>query len=140
MVSNLNIKTSDIFISSFYPAVERRRPESRDQDIGMRTFLLSAVALGCVLSVAEAEEYPLREPSSHRTVFVESAQKACVRDAGNTGKKTTWFCECKVAGVAALLTAKDLEEMLQCGMHVTPRYQAIADQFDTDCEKLVRGR
>jgi|SRR5258708_23716305 hypothetical protein len=106
----------------------------------MRTFLLSAVVLGAVVSVAEAEEYPLRYPSYYRTVFMESANKACVRDEGDTGTKTALvFCECKVVGVAAFLTAKDLEEASQGGIHVTPRYQAIADKFDAMCRKLVRG-
>jgi hypothetical protein len=107
----------------------------------MRKCLLLAVLGTSALNVAKAEEYPYRYPSYYRTVFIEAATKACVRDEGDNPTKTVLtFCECKVAGVAAFLTAKDLAEMLEGGVHVTPRYQALADQFESECQKVVTGR
>jgi hypothetical protein len=109
------------------------------EEIGVRTFLLSAVILGNgMLSVGAAEEYPYRHPSYYRTAFMEAANKKCIRDGTDDfGSKTTLFCECKVALMAAFMTADILKELVQAGFDVTPRYQALADLH---CRKLVTGQ
>src|SRR5947209_6473531 len=104
-------------------------------------FFATVIGTGALFETgANAEEYPYRYPSYYRTVFMEAATRACVRDEeGNPTKMVLVFCECKVAGVAAFLTSKDLDEVRRGGIHVTPRYRALADQFEAECLKIVNG-
>jgi len=92
---------------------------------------------------AETPEFPYRTAGPYRTAFVEAATKACIRDNENAGvpKDAVFrFCDCKAAVVATFMTAKDVQEMAQGGMHVTPRYRELAQTAETSCEKAFTGQ
>jgi hypothetical protein len=81
------------------------------------TVLISTLALGVGSATAAARQFPYREPGPYRTAFIETATKACIRDAllrlnADDSKETvSRFCDCKVAVVATFLTSKDPMEM-----------------------------
>jgi hypothetical protein len=94
------------------------------------TVLISTLALGVGSAAAAAQQFPYREPGPYRTAFIETATKACIREAlllrlnADDSKETvSRFCDCKVAVVATFLTSKDLEEIAEGGVHVTRLYR-----------------
>jgi hypothetical protein len=92
---------------------------------------------------AETPEFPYRTPGPYRTAFVETATKKCIRDGQNDGVPEDVLlrlCDCKSTVVATFITAKDLQEMAQGGMHVTPRYRELAETAQTACEKAFTGQ
>jgi hypothetical protein len=107
------------------------------------TVLTSTLALAVGVVTAGAEQFPYREPGPLRTVFVEAATKACIRDNEDPSipkKAVSLFCECKVAVVATNMTAKDMQEIARGGIHVTPRYYELAQTAETACEKAITGQ
>jgi len=93
-----------------------------------------------MLCAAHAEEYPYRNPSYYRTVFMESAVKKCLRDEGSTSEIIHLYCECKATEVAAFLTQKDLDEMMAGGIHVTQSYWNLSDKAERQCYKGITGK
>ena len=106
----------------------------------MKYLALCISALAVTVGTAHAEEYPYRNPSYYRTVFIDSAVRKCLRDEGGTSEITHVYCECKATGVATLITQRDLDEMMAGGLHVTPRYLEMANWAERQCYKVVTGK
>jgi hypothetical protein len=104
----------------------------------MRTAAITVLVLG-MIGAAHAEEYPNRQPSYYRTVFIESATRACLRDEGRSDKLIMIYCECKATQLATFMTQADLDEIMQGGVHVTPRYWELARNAEAVCLKVVTG-
>src|SRR5260370_13295327 len=104
------------------------RPKMQRRGKVTGTIVLTlALALG--LADAEAQQFPYREPGPHRTAFVETATKACLRDAVTylNADKAARVCDCKVVFVATFVTSKDVDEFTQGG-GVSQHYQELADK------------
>jgi hypothetical protein len=100
--------------------------------------LTSALAFGLAVS-GKAEQFPFREPGPYRNAFVETATKACLRDALTylNADKAARFCDCKVAFVATFVTSKDYDEFTQGG-GVSQHYQELADKGEAYCLSLEK--
>ncbi|MGC0389353.1 hypothetical protein [Bradyrhizobium sp. USDA 241] len=106
----------------------------------MKRLALCISAIAIRAGDALAEEYPYREPSYYRTVFIDSAVRKCLRDEGSTSEVMHVYCECKATGVATFITQRDLDEMMAGGLHVTPRYLELADKAERQCYKIMTGK
>jgi hypothetical protein len=113
---------------------------------GRTTVLISALALTVGVVSAQAQQFPYREPGPYRTAFVESVTKACVRanleHPSNDGvpKETLlWFCDCKAALLATFITAQDVKEAAQGGMHATARTDELDQKAETNCLSALTG-
>jgi hypothetical protein len=96
---------------------------------------------------AETPEFPYRTAGPYRTAFVDSASRACIRDSRNNHQNDSLsddrifqLCTCTAETIATNMTAKDLQEIAQGGLHVTPRYRELEDQAQTACEKVFTGQ
>jgi hypothetical protein len=106
----------------------------------MKYLALCISALAITVGTALAEEYPYRNLSYYRTVFIDSAVRKCLRDEGSTSEIMHVYCECRATGVAAFITQGDLNEMMAGGLHVTPRYLELANWAERQCYKVVTGK
>jgi hypothetical protein len=95
---------------------------------------------------AQAQQFPYREPGSYRTAFVESVTKACIRanlelpsNAGVPKETLSWFCDCKAALLATFITAQDVKEAAQGGMHATARTNELDQKAETNCLNALTG-
>jgi hypothetical protein len=105
------------------------------------TVLILAVMMFGPVGPAGAQEFPYRQPSYYRTVFMEAAAKACMRDAAlRPSNIDVELCDCKAGMIATFMTAKDLEEIAQGGVHVTPRYEELAQMAHANCLKAFTGK
>jgi hypothetical protein len=106
----------------------------------MKYLALCISALAVTVGIAHAEEYPYRNPSYYRTVFIDSAVRKCLRDEGGTSEIMNAYCDCKATSLAAFITQRDLDEIMAGGLHVTPRYLELADKAERQCYKVVTGK
>lgn len=114
---------------------------------GGTTVLISTLTLAMGDVPAQAQQFPYRDAGPYRTAFVESVTKACIRanldyaeNAGVPKETVSSFCNCKAALLATFITAQDVKELAQGGMHATPRTDELDQKAATTCLKVLTGR
>jgi uncharacterized protein len=113
---------------------------------GRTTVLISALALTVGVVSAQAQQFPYREPGPYRTAFVESVTKACTRanlehpsNAGVPKETLLWFCDCKAITLATFITAQDVKDAAEGGMHATARTDALEQKAEAGCLNVLTG-
>jgi hypothetical protein len=129
-------------------------PTWRELLFGCVGAVVGAVALAMGVIGVHAQQFPYREPGPYRTAFVESVSRACVRanleyqanvgipkeaNVGIPKEKVFWFCDCKAITLATFITAQDVKDADEGGMHATARTDALEQKAEAGCLNVLTG-